>query len=138
MKKNKATIALGIIFGLTLGVVSYLYVVIGIAFAFGGVDFMAYAYCIFAGLGVLSIVTSCFAIKNVIVARVGLTISVVFSAIAHIYSLYFFISSGALEGSSLMIFAVLFASLIIGLIAMILAYKSKSKVAEEPQPIQIA
>lgn len=135
MKKNKAVIALGIIFGLSLGVVAYLYMVLGIAFALTGKELMAYAWYVFAGLAVATVVTSCFAIKNVIVARVGLTISVIFSAAVHIYSLIDFIKMDALEGTSVMLFAVLFGTLLFGLIAMILAYKSKSKAKEEPQPL---
>ena len=46
MKKNVAVIVLGILFGLSLGVVAYLYLVLGIAFALIGIEIMTHVWLV--------------------------------------------------------------------------------------------
>ena len=125
MKNNKVALGCGITFGITLGGVSYMYVFLGIAFALAGHDYMSYAWCVFAGLAVATIVTSCFAKKNPVVSRVGLTVAVAFSAAMHIYSVIEFAMMDALSGASLLFFALMAVSLVIGIVAMVSAYKAK-------------
>ena len=125
MKKNVAVIVLGVLFGVSLGVVSYLYLVLGIAFGLTGMDFMVNMWILFAGLAVICIIFSCFAKKVIALPRVGLTVAVVISAILHVFSLIQFISLDAIESTNIALFVVLFGSLALGLAAMILAYKCK-------------
>ena len=127
MKNNKVALGCGITFGITLGGVSYMYVFLGIAFALAGHDYMAYAWYVFAGLAVTTIVTSCFAKKNPVVSRIGLTVAVAFSAVMHIYTVVEFAMMDALSGSSFLFFALMAVSLIIGIVAMVNAYKAKSQ-----------
>lgn len=133
MRTNKATLVLGIIYGVSLALVAYLFLAIGIALAFMGDGILAYSCYIFAGLAVSTIVCSCFAKKNVIVSRVGLTISVAFFAFAYIYSIVIFIIKDALVSTSILYFLILAALLILGIVAMILSYKAKTpkKLAEQ-------
>lgn len=127
MKKNVAVIVLGILFALSLGAVSYLYVILGIAFAFAGVELFVNLWLVFAVLAVITLICSCFAKKNIIVSRVALTISVVFSLAIHIYSLILFATQGSIDASTILLFAVLFVSALVGLIAMLISYKAKKQ-----------
>lgn len=133
MRTNKATLILGIIYGVSLALVAYLFLAIGIALAFMGDGILAYACYVFAGLAVATIVCSCFAKKNVIVSRVGLTVSVAYFVFAFIYAIVQFIKNDALVSTSIVYFLALAASLILGITAMILSYKAKTpkKLAEQ-------
>lgn len=137
MKKNVAVIVLGVLFGVSLGVVSYLYLVLGIAFGLAGLDFMVNMWLVFAALAVLTIIMSCFAKKIITMPRVCLTVSVVISAVLHVFSLIQFISMDAIQATNIALFAVLFGSLALGLAAMILSFKcKKQQVSEVQQPLQ--
>ena len=139
MKKNVAVIVLGILFGISLGVVSYLYLALSIAFGLAGIDIMTYAWWIFAGLALVTVIFSCFAKKLIVLPRVALTVSVVFSAITHIFSLVQFVSMDAVQTDNIALFIALFASLVIGFVAMVLSYKAKNPANVEQsvrQPVQ--
>lgn len=130
MKKNTIALVFGILFGVSMLAVAYVSLIVGIFLAFAGIN-IAYFMYVFAALAVVTIVLSSFARKNIVVARVGLTASLIISAGSIIYILWQLFSavSDSTEGSADMIlFVAIFAAcLALGIVATVFAYLGKKK-----------
>ena len=70
MKTRKASMIFGILFGVCLFPVAYVTLAIGIALAFAGNQWFGFFAYVFAGLGLISIVGSCFAKKKPLVTLI--------------------------------------------------------------------
>lgn len=125
MKKNIASMILGILYGFSLFVFAYIYLVLGTIIAISGNGIVAYFMYIFAGLGIFSIITSAFAKKKIIVTRLGLLISILASIVMHAYALTQISKSSA--EISLFIIVAIFVSLILGGIALLFSLLAKKK-----------
>ena len=64
MKQGNVSMILGILFGICLLPIAYICLVLGVVLAFGGNDWFIFLVYVFAGLGILTIVGSCFAKKK--------------------------------------------------------------------------
>lgn len=130
MKKNTIALVFGILFGISMLAVAYVCLIVGIFLAFAGIN-IAYFMYIFAGLAVVTIVLSSFARKNIIVARVGLTTSLIIASGSVIYILWqlFATTSGSTEASVDMVLfvAIFIGCLVLGIIATVFAYQGKKK-----------
>lgn len=131
MKKNTIALVLGILFGLSMFGVAYVYFPLGFVMALAGNELIIYFMWIFIGLAIATIVLSAFARKKIMVARVGLTTTLSIAAISIIYTLWqlFTLSDATAEASGDMImFVSIFAGcLALGVAATVFAYLGKKK-----------
>lgn len=136
MKKNTIALVFGILFGIAMLGVAYVYFPLGFVMAMAGNEFIIYFMWLFAGLAVATIVLSSFARKNIMVARVGLTTTLSISAISIIYTLWQLFSLGDASADA-SVDMILFASIFVvclafGVIATVFAYLGKKKEKNAP------
>lgn len=131
MKKNTIALVFGILFGIAMLGVAYVYFPLGFVLAMAGNKLIIYFMWVFAGLAVATIVTSSFARKNIMVARVGLTTTLSISTISIIYTIWqlFSLSDATAEtsGDMIMFVSIFVACLALGVVATVFAYLGKKK-----------
>ncbi len=122
MKFNKLSLAFGILFGVSLFPLAYISLILGLVLAFsGGGDNSIFMY-VFAVLGALTIIASCFAVKKVWVTRIVNTLS----TLVLIGNIVFLIIKGILLTN--IIFALIYvAVLVLGLLSTIFAWLGKTR-----------
>lgn len=128
MIKNKATVTLGVIFGLYLIAFAFFCLAISIVIAIAkDIDFTFTLY-VFPVLGIATIIGACVLKKCVVATRVIYTISTV----AYVATLIFFATAGLYSEVSLlpMLFIVL---AVVGIVATVFAYLVKNEKIEKSQ-----
>lgn len=134
MKKNVVTMVLGILFGLGLVYVTYLYLFLGIALALtNGIEWFIYLIYVFPILALVAIIGSCFALKNIKVTRIMLLIPLIAYLATSIYTFVAGLFSINYLFSTIAIFA-------LGLIAVILTFiktKEQNRVVIDPNSVEM-
>ena len=124
MKKNTAAMVLGILFGLGIIGLTYFNLILSIAVAFAtkGGDFFEYSIYVYPAIGVIAIVGSALARKNVIVTRIMLLIPVLIHIALIVYT-----SMLGILFANIIIFALYAIVALFGLIALILSFAAKNR-----------
>ena len=120
MKKNKAVIVLGILFGLGLIVVGVLYFVLAIALAFAGYGWFVNVSFGMLPLALCAIVGACFARVKILVSRITLGVSIL-GYIASVVTLL--LIPNVSVGGYLIPFAIL---VVLGVVALVLSFVAKT------------
>ena len=130
MKKNTAVLILGIMFGILLLPMAYINLVVGLALAFANNSWFALTCYVYIGLGIITIIGSAFARKQIIVCRIILSIS----NIIHLALIIYLFVVGLFVESFL--FAIIYITVaIIGIIALILSFITKNRKNHQNSPI---
>ncbi len=124
MKKNTITMVLGILFGISLIPLYYFHAVMSlvVGLAGKGFDLLAYMIYIYPVCGLISIVGSAFARKNVKVTRIMLLIP----NLLHILVVAYFMAIGVLfHASWIGIMYIIIA--VLGILALVLSFLAKNR-----------
>ena len=122
MKKNTAVIILGVLFGIALFPLAYINLALGLALAFANNSWFALTLYVYIGLGIITIIGSAFARKQIIVSRIILSIAnaIHLALIIYLFAVGLFIES--------FLFAIIYLAVaIIGIIALILSFRAKNR-----------
>lgn len=122
MKKNTASMALGIIFGIALLPLAYFNLVLGIALAFVKNSWFGYTVYIYPIMGILAIVGAAFARKKINVTRVMLLIP----NLIHLAVIIYTCCVGILAADFLL-FAMYAGVAVFGILALVLSFMAKDR-----------
>lgn len=126
MKLTRLTQIFGILFGISLFVVSYICLPVGIVLAFADKGDFGYMIYVFAGLAIATIVGASLAKKSILTSRIILSLStlVVIATTIYLASIENFSSSPAI----LLLFI---ADILLGIIPTLFSFFAKPKKAVE-------
>ena len=122
MKFTKLTKIFGVLFGLSLFVIAYLCLAIGIVLAFAKKGDFGIMIYVFAGLALATIIGSALAKKSIMVSRIILSIS----TITLLATIIYLISVGLFKDSSTLLF-VFIADFLLGLTSTLFSFFAKSQ-----------